>query len=113
MNKLIRNQNVGTRLLPCSLPECAALFLSACLTVGRTQSVDRLDKDPARSALASWLSRITASSSPGSKSSNFDWVNRTGACVSWSMNARRSLGYDGSSGTYAPPGLQNAQQTNH
>jgi len=32
--------NVGTRLLPCSLPECAAL---------------------ARSALASWLSRIIAS----------------------------------------------------
>src|SRR6185436_13553817 len=59
-------------------------------------------------AAASASTRTTRAAWGGRGSARDDFVTSTGTAVSASMKASRSAGYDGSSGTYAPPALSAA-----
>ena len=49
---------------------------------------------------------MTLASCSANPAANRSRVNSTGTCASFSMKARRSCGYAGSKGTYAPPALR-------
>ena len=93
---------------------------------GRTRRINHIGEVPGRNRADRILVAPLRSSSPSRHpvrpawrrsraipGMSFSWVSNTGHRESSSMKARRSLGYAGSSGTYAPPALRIASSPHH